>query len=275
MKFDFDKGWNEALALIKGNFSLLATIAGVLIFLPSAFAAIIFPSASIESSLEGSTQPTMEQLQGALVTMFTEYWWLFLGVFLLTSLAQLAMLALLRRRSSPTVGEALASGASLLPTFIGAYLLQVLAYLAPIFVLISLPAAIGLKPVALLGALFAIPLVVYISIKLSLSTPIIGIEGERNPVAALKRSWAMTKGNSLRLLAFFVLLVVAAAVLVLLLGWIVGLVFALGGEEASSFGAALSAGLIDALGAVFVVSILAAIHAQLSRLSAADTGEEA
>ena len=270
MKFDFDKGWNEALGLIRANFGLLATIAGVLVFLPSAFAAIVFPSASLEASLEGSTQPEMEQVQAALVTLFSEYWWLFLLVFLLTSFAQLAMFALLRKRASPTVGEALSAGAGLLPTFVGAYILQIMAIFLPLAVLVSLPGAAGFPAAAVVGGLVAIPLTIYVSIKLSLTTAIIGIESERNPVAALKRSWILTKGNSLRLLGFFLLLFVAAAILVLLGGWLIGVAFALGGDETASFGAALFAGLVDALGAVFSVSIFAAIHAQLARLSTAD-----
>lgn len=270
MKFDFDKGWNEALGMIRSNFGLLAAIAGVLVFLPSAFAAIVFPSASLEASLEGSSQPEMDQLRAALVTLFSEYWWLFVAIFLLTSFAQLGMFALLRRRASPTVGEALAEGAKLLPTFVGAYILQIIAIITPFVVLVSLPGAAGLRMFALFGALLAIPLTVYVSIKLSLVTAVIGIEGETNPIASLRRSWALTKGNSFRLLGFFLLIVVAAAILVLLAGWIIGVVFALGGDEAASFGTALFAGLVDALGAVFSVSILAAIHAQLSRLSAAD-----
>ena len=275
MKFDFDKGWSEALAMIRSNFGLLATIAGVLIFLPSAFAAILFPDASLQIAGGNSAQPDMDQLQAAMQTLIAEYWWLFLVVFLLTSLAQLAMFAFMRRRASPTVGEALGTAAGLLPSFVGAYILQILALMGPYVLLVALPAFASLAPIAVVGALVMIPLVIYLMIKFSLTTAVIGLEGERNPVAALRRSWKLTKGNSFRLLGFYLLLAVAAFILFLIAGWVVGLVFSFGGPETVSFGTALFAGVVDALSSVFMVSIFAAIHAQLSRLSVADDSLEA
>ena len=274
MKFDFDKGWSEAVAMIRSNFGLLATIAGVLVFLPATFAAIIFPNASLEASLGGSAEPSMEMLQAALRTLFAEYWWLMLGVFLLTSLAQLAMFALLRRRASPTVGEAIGAAAGLLPSFIAAQVLQIIAILMPFFVLVSLPAAAGMGGIAAVGSLFMLPLIFYLTVKFSLTTAVIGVEGERNPVSALQRSWYLTKGNSFRLFGFYLLLAVAALVLFLLTSWAVSLIFALGGDQVESFGAALFGGALDALGAVLSVSVLASVHAQMTRLKTPDRGQE-
>lgn len=275
MKFDFDKGWSEAVAMIRSNFGLLATIAGVLVFLPATFAAIIFPNASLEASLGGSAEPSMEMLQAALITLFAEYWWLVLGVFLLTSLAQLAMFALLRRRASPTVGEAIGAAAGLLPSFIAAQVLQIIAILMPFFVLVSLPAAAGMGGIAAVGSLFMLPLIFYLTVKFSLTTAVIGVEGERNPVSALQRSWYLTKGNSFRLFGFYLLLAVAAFVLFLLTSWAVSLIFALGGDQVESFGAALFGGALDGLGAVLSVSVLASVHAQMTRLKTPDRGQEA
>src|SRR3546814_10348254 len=57
-----------------------------------------------------------------------------------------------------------------------------------------------------------------------------------NPVAILARSWRLTKGNSLRLAVFYVLLIIAIGVVAILVTLVSGLVFAALGGEAETIG---------------------------------------
>ena len=58
---------------------------------------------------------------------------------------------------------------------------------------------------ATLAVVLTIPVMIYLFIKFALTAPVIAIEGERNPIKALARSWKLTKGNSFRIVLFLFL----------------------------------------------------------------------
>ena len=105
---------------------------------------------------------------------------------------------------------------------------------------------------------------IYIAVKLSLVAPVIGIDKVYNPFTAIVRSWRLTKGNSLRLFAFFLLLVIALLVVSLVLGLIVALVFGLAGPEVAAIGAGLFNAILNAVYVVIMLGVLAAVHRQLA-----------
>lgn len=263
MKFDFDTAWKEAMALLKANLSLLAVIAGVFFFIPYAVIMVAIPDMDMFANMQPGDN---EAAMAAVTELYGNYWWALLLLAIIQGIGLLAMLALLQRRASPTVGEALQVGSKSVLSYLGSQLLQTVLLVLIVAVALVPGAAIGSPVLAFLGGLIALVAVCYVLTKFSLVSPVIAIEGERNPITALKRSWRMTKGNSIRLFFFYLLLLVALVVISMVLSLLLSLVFALGGEQAAALGSAIVSGLSNALIIVLMTCILAAVHLQLSRL---------
>jgi len=102
--------------------------------------------------------------------------------------------------------------------------------------------------------------------KTSLTAPVIVIDGLRNPIRALGRSWSLTKGNSLRLFGFYFLVFLAFIVIMIVISMIVGLVamVALGAGMVSQIANGVLSGFAGALMVVYFVAIIASAHRQLS-----------
>ena len=271
MKFDLDTAWKDTTRLLRDNFALLAIVAGVFYFIPYAAALLWIPGLS-ELTM-GQFDPTSNEMEAMANEMFAGYWWALVLLGIMQGIGLLAMLALLRRRANPTVGQAIETGGKSVLSYIGAQVLQAIVLGIVIFLLIGIPMASGVVPLAILGGIAGAVVLLYVLTKLSVAAPVIAIDGELNPINALSRSWRLTKGNSLRLFFFYFLLIVAYVVISTIVSMLFALVFAMGGAEAQSFGQAISASLMNALLALFFACVLAAIHTQLSRLHDAQPAE--
>ncbi len=275
MKFDSNRAWQEALAAAGANRDVLLAIAGVFFLLPS-LASVLFLSDIQESLFANLGNPAAAEklMQGE----FGKIASFGLISFLLQVVGYMALLALLTDRARPTVGEAILTGLRSLPTVIGTVLLFFAAYLLAIMVFGLIAAAIG--SVSGLGALaFAVLLmfvagVVYAMVKLSLTLPVIVIESVHNPLAALLRSWRLTKGNSLRLFGFYLLLFLIYLVIMLILGGIAMAAATLAAGEGmlSLLIGGLVSGTIGAVASVLLTAILASVHRQLAGPSAESLG---
>lgn len=264
MKFDLDTAWKDTTRLLRDNFSLLAVVAGVFYFIPYAAALLWIPG--LAELTMGQFDPSSPETEAMANEMFAGYWWALVLLGIVQGIGLLAMLALLKRRASPTVGQAISAGGKSVLSYIAAQLLQAVIFAIVIFLLIGLPVASGLTPLAIIGGIAGLVVVAYVLTKLSIAAPIIAIDGQLNPVAALTRSWHLTKGNSVRLFFFYFLLLVAYIVISTIVSMVFALLFAMGGAEVQSFGQAISASLMNALLALFFAGVLAAIHTQLTRL---------
>ncbi len=263
MKFDLDTAWKDAVGLLKRNAGLLSVIAGVFFFLPYAAIMIGLPEMTALEQAEASGDP--DAIMATVTDLYMTYWWVFLILAVIQGIGLLAMLALLRRRASPTVGEALATGSRSVASYIAAQLLQTILLAAVIGLIVGL-LSLGGQALAVLGVLIAAVVICYLLTKFSLVSPVIGIDGELNPLRALVQSWRLTAGNSLRLFLFYVLLLLAVVVVSAVASLVLGLLFALGGEQAALLGSAVTSALINAVMIVLAVCILAAVHRQLTRL---------
>lgn len=264
MKFDLDTAWKDTTRLLRDNFSLLAVVAGVFYFIPYAAALLWIPG--LAELTMGQFDPSSPETEAMANEMFAGYWWALVLLGIVQGIGLLAMLALLKKRASPTVGQAISAGGKSVLSYIAAQLLQAVILAIVIFLLIGLPVASGLTPLAIIGGIAGLVVVAYVLTKLSIAAPIIAIDGQLNPVAALTRSWHLTKGNSVRLFFFYFLLLVAYIVISTIVSMVFALLFAMGGAEVQSFGQAISASLMNALLALFFAGVLAAIHTQLTRL---------
>lgn len=270
MRFDMSRAWRDATAMISANREVMLIVAGVFFFLPSLASSLLMPAtpamvpqnrapsediaqvlAEMESQLQAALPPS------AMVALFL--------AALVQAIGFIALLALLRDDRKPTVGEALKTGVIGLLPYIGAQLLAGFAVALIVVLLVGIPAAAGLGAVAAIAILAAIPLFIYVMVKMSLVSPVIAIEKMTNPIAILKRSWALTKGNSVRLLGYYMLLAVVFIVISMVLGMVVGLITALmGSGTALQLVSGVFSGLIGAGFTMVFAGVMAAVHRQLA-----------
>ena len=270
MKFDMGRAWNEATNLLSANRSLLVVVAGVFFFLPYAALMMFLPQQM--AALQAPTSGNPEAMSEALLSIYASIWWVFLLIGLVQAVGMLALLYLLSDRARPTLGEALKHGFKYLLTYIGAQILQGILFL--VLILIPFVAAhAGAVTVAVILGILILVAFVYLFTKLSLSIPVIAIESQGNPLTALTRSWSLTKGNSLRIFLFYLLLFIAMLVISAVFSFIVGIVFAIGGGQIAMIGNGLSSGLINAVMVTVFAAVLAAVYRQLAGPSAQAVSE--
>ena len=269
-KLDMGKAWTDATALIGANRDTFGAIAGLFFFVPSLALAFFAPELSApppDAPPGADPQLVLQAMINQQMQAYRDNWALVLGTLLLQFLGSLSLLALLAERARPTVGEALGIGLAGLVPYVAALLLGSLAAV----VAVLLPASIGASTGSLAGAaigglvtLFMTPVSLYLLVKFALIAPIVAIEGTRNPIAALRRSWRLTKGNSLRIALFQFLLIATIGVIATLVTSILGLVFSALGGTAATIGNAAVSSLANALVTVVFVGVIAAIYRQLA-----------
>lgn len=260
MKFSMSEAWRDATAMMSANREVLLIVAGIFFLLPSLVLALTMPG------MQETMMADPENAQEIVFELYANWWWLLLLVILVQVVGYLGMLALLRDASRPTVGEALKAGVAALLPAIGFYIVCMVAMalvFAVVFALAAASPALGVIAVLLcmVGA-------IYVMVKLSLGLPVIVIDKVSNPLAAIGRSWRLTKGNSFRLFLFYLLLVIVYFVISIVVSMIVGaLLLALGTSTAMIVNGVLS-GLLGAVLTVVFVAVIAAVHRQLSGPSA-------
>lgn len=265
-KLDMGLAWTQATALIGANRDTISAIAGLFFFVPSMALTLFAPELSGPQTPPPPDADPRVAFQAMIDQMTQAYaanWPLVAATTLMQFIGSLGLLALLTDRGRPTVREALITGlASLLP-YVAALLISVLCAA----LVVALPAALAAQfasPVAAVVVLAMMVVAVYLLVKFTLIGPAIAIDGIRNPIKALQRSWQLTKGNSLRIVAFQFLLIFTIGIIAALVTGILGLVFsALGGEVAILGNGAVGA-LINALITVIFLTVFAAIHRQLA-----------
>jgi hypothetical protein len=195
MTFDMSEAWREATVMIKANREVLTIIAGIFVFLPGVLTGFALPQMN---AVFGDP----EAMQAQVLDFYSDWGWALLLLILLQVAGYLAMLALLRDRSRPTVGQAIGAGLKGLLPAIGAYLLFLVAMIAAVLVLILVVAllavVVGEAGSTIIGIVLAMALMVfffYALVKLSLWAPVIAVEKVHNPLAVLRRSWRMTRAT--------------------------------------------------------------------------------
>ena len=264
MELDSNLAWKQASEAVTANREVLIAIAGVFILLPNLAFALLYPQPELAPGLQG--KEAMEALSAYYTPAMP--WLLLVSVF--QAVGTLSLLTLFTDRSRPTVGEAIRQGAICLIPYILAHLLLGMGIGLIGAVLIGMAAATGLPVVAALVVVAMLVGLIYVLIKTSLTSPAIAVEGVRNPVQALKRSWQLTKGNSLRIFAFYLLIGIIAGVVLIVTMLVIGALLAvlLGvGDTAKSIATVISSVLSTGM-TIYFVSIVAAVHRQLAGPSA-------
>lgn len=264
MKFDLDTAWRETKQYAGSSSSLLSAIAGIFVFLPYALLLLTLPAiANMPEVPEGAS---FEAAMEAMNAFYAKTWWAFVVIALIVTVGQLSMLALLGRRASPTVGEAIRiGGKALLPAWL-ALILQSLGINFVVLLIVSLASLTGLDLLMSVAVLFGFGLAVYLFVRFSLVLPIIAVDAEMNPLRALSGSWKLTRGHGARLLGFYFLLAIGVGVLLIVLMLVAGLLLSLGGPVVEEIGLAiLSAAMVTAM-VTLSTTVLAAVHRQFRRI---------
>ena len=262
MKLDLSAAWDGAVRMLSRNKDTLLVLGGVFFFLPYLAFSLFVPEADTAAAMEGSN-PDYDAAFAAVQGIYAEYWWALLLLAVVQSIGLISVLAVLGDPARPTVGAAIERGVKFLLPQIGAQLLTALAIFALVMIAVVAGVALG-AGAAVLIALLVIPIVIYLVIKFSLAAPSIAIDRIANPLGALAQSWRLTKGNSLRLFAFYALLLVALIVVSTVLSLIVGLVLALLGEGAALIGGGIVMSVLNTIFALVAYAVLASVHRQLS-----------
>ncbi len=259
MKLDIGTIWNEASDMVASSKEVMAAIAGVFFLLPSFAFSLLLPAPQMADGAapEAAFGMLMEWYKSALP-------WLGLMV-VIQAVGQLAIFAMLARPGKVTVGEALRDGLGGLLPLIAAQLIVSLALAVLVAIAFAIGAASGSVGVMVLIGLLVAAAALYVSIRMLLSVPVIAIDRVRNPIAALQRSWDLTRGRFGAILLYMFLLVICFIVAALVTGMVVGVIATLlGGPRAAEIvGGAVSA-LLSAVFTLYVVASLAAIHRRLS-----------
>lgn len=248
-KLDLSACWNDVMQLFRQNRELLLSVAGVFILLPSlAFAYFVPQPVTPEGADFTELAETMRQFY------VNNIFWIAL-VGLANGFATLAMLVLMLDRDRPSVGHALRRALALLLPY---YAMGILSSIA-----------------VFLGSLAFVLPGIYIFIKLVIAGPVMVAERIASPVAALRRSWRLTKGNSGRVLLFVVIIAITAFFVYLTSVTVVGLVIrlAVSAELADTLTTLIDSVLSMVL-TVLMVCVYAAIYRQLANPDAEAVARE-
>lgn len=257
MKFDMNQAWNDAVGLIKGNTEVLGIVAGVFFFLPSLALSVLAPGTELEAAAGNPAR-----MQEAFASYFSNAWWVFLLYFLFTVVGTLAVYALYGRRPKPTVGEAISIGFRGFLPYLAASLL--VGFLIGIGIVIAGALSAAVPFLGIIIGLIVAALAIIVSIRIILVGPIIAIDGESNPVTAIKRSWALVKGNTRRVFLFLFLLVVAMLVVSIILGLIFAAIGAATGPTVGLWVEGILGGIMGAAFTIVMLAVYTAIHKQLA-----------
>lgn len=276
MRFDMSRAWTDAMGRIGGNREMMMVVAGVFFLLPSLLFYILY------SDVQAQAIADLQQLMAGKAPSGSQeapagYGVVALALVLVQLVGSVTLTILLDDRQRPTVGEAIRSGFTNLPTLIGAGILVFLGMLViALFgaVLVGLVGAIGTGMVGM--TLVGIPMLVLVAFfftRLSLLVPVVALEYQRNPIAALRRSWQLVKGNTMLLFLFFLLLGIVYSVISLLMLPLMALLVGIIDGGLGMFLAGLVSSIVSAAANVVFIAVVVAAHRQLSGSSRGDFEE--
>lgn len=252
---DSSAAWSSATRMVAANRDVLAPIAGVFFFLPGLVSAIFVPAPAVQRGMSEA------QMVEAMQSYYAGSLPLLILLSLIPMAGMLTMLVAMLDPDRPTVGEAIRRSFRALPAYFAGQLLVALALTPLVLLLVSL---LGAVLPATLAVAITMAALLWPVMRTMLIGPVLARGAQRSPIAAIRDSLRLTRGNSGRMLAFlglagFLFLVVYGLVMM-----VVGVVLVLvsGGEPQRVLAEAIS-GLLLAGAYTYFVAILAAIHDQL------------
>jgi hypothetical protein len=241
MKFSYSEVWNDAVELLRANATIVIALAGVFLFLPVLIVAHFLP------------MPKSEDFRD-LIRLLQEYFaanfhWLVLGR-LVAMVGEISILLLFLDARGRSVGTLIAAALMILPFYF----------------LVSLLSGI----IAGIGFVLLIVPGLYLIGRLALAGPHVVGAGERNPIAAITRSFELTKGNGWAVLGLLILVWIAGAIIAAVAGALLGILFiAVAGQDVGAFLANIVNSATNAALETVMAAVLAALYLRLRGGSAA------
>ena len=249
-RLSLSKAWDDCRRAVIRDGRLTAAVALALIALPGTVQALVTPNAPPGQFPE----PGLWLVVAAVATL--------LGI-----VGQLAILRLVAEPGT-AVGEALVHGARRLPTF----LISILIWLLPMGLLMVFlgetltrgSPSIGLS----LAVIVLFFLIIFALVRMLLLPAIVSAEPV-GPIAAIRRSWALTSGSWWRLFAFIILFLIAALCVLLAVEVVVGsfVTAMFGTSEPMSLSRliiALVTQVVTSIMLLFYLAMVAKIYAQFA-----------
>ena len=263
-KLDTNAAWKEASAIVSANREVLLALAGVFFMLPSLALAVIAGEPEVIPGMKP------EQMMAAMSAFYRTWWWIILLSAVFQIVGLMAILTLMRDRSRPTVGEAIRAGLPGALSYLAAQVVVVVGLSLLGGVVIGFIAAVS-PALAVVAVLLLAVAMIFTLFRLILVAPVIAVEGVRNPLTAMLRSWRLTQGNFWRIVGFLVLIVILFVLVAGIILAMVGLVLALASSgESQRIIAAVFSSAFGAVGVVYFAGVISAIHRQLGGTAAAD-----
>ena len=264
MKLDINLAWQRASAAVAANREVLAGLAGVFILLPRlAFELFATPAPNTHTGMD------LDAMAQAMQTYYASVGPWLLAVAVVETTGTLALLTLFTDRTHPTVGQAIRRGALCVIPYLLAQLLFVLGLGIVGGTVLGLASASGSKQLAgvVLGTILF--WAIFAGVRLVLLAPAIVVDRARGPLAAIGRSWRLTRRNAGRIFGLLVLFVVAMGVTLLAASGGVGSLGALvAGPDAARIAVAVVTSILSSIFTVYLVAVIAEIHRQLAAPSA-------
>lgn len=276
MSFSASRAFSEAFDILKSRFGVL--IGTSLIFWAALLAVTMVFSGTLMAGMMASTEmggpPDPTQMfagMGFSVVLF------YALIYAVQFAMAIALMRLCSDRHPPSIGDAISTGLRGTPTMFGSVILLGIAGIIAglLFGLIFgfVAAALNSGALSVLLAIAAIIVAIYLYARLSMLTPAIAIDEERNPVRAISRSWAMTSSAAVKIAAVIGLAAIASVVVILLLVGVTIGTATLTGQPPSPGGMiAFVLGMV-AFGVtigLYFQALFAAIHRQVSGGGAAE-----
>lgn len=262
MKFDSSRAWSQASQAVSANREVVLALAGVFFLLPQLMFSIFFPPPETGAGMNETQMMTM------LRTYYLSVAPVLIPMALFQALGSLSLLCLLDSDRRPTVGGAIRDGLKGVVPYLLAQILTGMALALIALVVAGLLGVVGGVVGGVIGLAIVLLFAIVVGVRLSVAAPVIAVENVFNPVAALVRSWKLTKGNTARLLGFYALLA-AAMIVLLIFGNVLTIpITLLAPTEVARFVAAAVEAVLATVMAVYFVAVIAQVHRQLAGPSA-------
>ncbi len=244
MKLDYSKAWDDARALVAGHKEAVLAIAGVFVFLPS----LLFSQFGVapDTAAISGASVTPDVMMAFYGKFFADNGLLLIVVLILSAIGSVALYVTMLRRNL-TIGGAL-----------GAALVLLIPYLV-MTLLSGFAAGVGFLLLIVPG--------IYLMVKFSQASTAMAAENIKNPITALGRSWKITKGNSLRIFGFLLIVGIVGLIAIVAISAVLGIpVNLLLPDEAAVFVNNVISALLGAAFSIVLVAVSCAIYRQLNGL---------
>jgi hypothetical protein len=215
-KLDMMATWRRAMALLKAHWTLFTAIAGPLVFLPLIAAFLRLSGSDVNWT---SQNPVLVEQQ--LSRAVASDWWIYVLLYLGLILGQLTMYVLVVNHKRPTVGQAIALAAVMVPSFVVAWIaIQMATELPKQLVLAIAPSLVWTSVIFSIIGLF-------LTVRMYVLTPIYALGESLNPVVNIRRSWTMTAGNGWPIFGLMVLVGIGSFISGMIIWAVLSLMFGL------------------------------------------------